>query len=197
MLAAPEIPYENLTDSMHHTIQLNGTSFHEPSEVSLPVCRLLYSICHNYPAIDSHAHPLLRAARRNAAPFEGLISEAEEPALQDSIHTLVCFRATAYLSQLFGLKGPDAVWDQVKIAREQMSYENLCTLSFKSTKIQCILIDDGLELEGSDKVAEGYKWHDKYTTSPTKRVLRIETAAEVYFSHLHVHLVAVDLFYIS
>lgn len=138
---------------------------------------LLHTTCHKYPAIDSHAHPLLKAGHRNVIPFEGLISDAEEPALRDSVHTLACFRATAYLSQLFELNGPNVTWEQVNSVRGKMSYEDLCKLSFQSTKIQCILIDDGLE--GSDTLAEGYRWHDKYTTSPTKRIVRIETVAEV------------------
>ncbi|OBZ74438.1 Protein fluG [Grifola frondosa] len=43
------------------------------------------------------------------------------------------------------------------------------------TRIQCILIDDGL---GSAWTLHHYKWHDQFTTSPTKRIVRVEIVAE-------------------
>ena len=46
---------------------------------------------------------------------------------------------------------------------------------FKATKIRCILMDDGL---GSPLNMEGYQWHDQFTTSKTKRIVRIEVVAE-------------------
>lgn len=168
-------PLTTITMSMQATIQ-------DGPHPAPSTYQLLYTTCHKYPAIDSHAHPLLTVTHRNVIPFEGLISEAEGPALEDSVHTLPCYRATTYLGKLFGLKGPEMTWDQVKIAREQMAYEDLCTLSFRSTKIQCILLDD--RLKGVEELAEEYRWHDSYTTSPTKRIVRIESVAEVvlYFT---------------
>lgn len=130
-----------------------------------------------YPAIDNHAHPLLKAEHRSVFEFEGLISEATGKALtEDAIHTLACFRATQQLNQVLGLKG-EPTWEAVKQARGAMDYEKLCKTFMESTGIQCILIDDGLG--GSSQYAEGYKWHDKFTRSPTKRIIRIEVLAEV------------------
>ena len=43
--------------------------------------------------------------------------------------------------------------------------------------IQCILFDDGLG--GVAEFAEDYRWHDKFTVSPCKRIVRVETLAEV------------------
>ena len=57
-----------------------------------------------YPAIDNHTHPLLTAEHKDDFPFEGLLSEATDAALvEDSIHTLACYRATAQLAKLFGV----------------------------------------------------------------------------------------------
>lgn len=130
-----------------------------------------------YPAIDNHAHPLLKAEYRNVLDFEGLISEASGKALtEDSVRTLACFRATLQLSQALGLRG-ETTWEAVKEARAAMDYEKLCKMFMESTGIQCILIDDGLG--GVSQFAEGYKWHDRFTASPTKRIVRVEILAEV------------------
>lgn len=135
----------------------------------------LHDVCHTYPAIDNHAHPLLKRAHRDEEPFENVISDASGPALQDSVHSLACFRATDQLARLFDLKGEDATWEKVKAAGREMEYGRLCRTCFKPSRIQCLLLDDGLG--GS---TEGYKWHDWLTTSPTKRIVRLETSAEVF-----------------
>jgi hypothetical protein len=138
----------------------------------------LHDACHKYPAIDNHAHPLLKLAHRDAMTFENVISDADGAALQDSVHSMACFRATDQLAKLFGLKGEDVTWEKVKAVGRQMEYEKLCRTCFEPARIQCILIDDGLG--GSKDLAEGYKWHDKLTTSPTKRIVRQEVSAEVF-----------------
>lgn len=142
----------------------------------------LAKVALGYPAIDNHAHPLLKAEHRSIFHFEGLISEAHGTALtEDSVHTLACYRATQQLSQALGLKG-EPTWEAVKQARDSMDYDVLCKTFMESTGIQCILIDDGLG--GTSQYAEDYKWHDKFTASPTKRIVRIETLAEVCALHL-------------
>jgi hypothetical protein len=132
----------------------------------------------SYPAIDNHAHPFLTEKNRDAFPFEGLNSEATGEALTvDSHYTLSCYRAAAQLSKLLGLKGNEANWESVKKKRANIDYAELCAMCMKPTGIQCILIDDGLG--GVADLAQGYKWHDQFTTSPTKRVVRIEVEAQV------------------
>ena len=133
----------------------------------------------SYPTIDNHAHALLKIENRDAIPFEGLVSEATGPALtEDAVHTLACYRATAQLGVLFGL-GKDASWEDVKRRRKELEYDQLCRLCMEPTKIQCILIDDGL---GVRDMVYDYKWHDRYTGSPTKRIVRIEVVAQVRLS---------------
>lgn len=138
----------------------------------------LYKTVFTYPAIDNHAHAFLKVESRDAIPFEGLISEATGLALtEDAIHTVACYRATAQLGKLFGL-GSTADWEDVKCSRRVMDYDQLCRMCMGPTKIQCILIDDGL---GVADMVYDYKWHDRYTTSPTKRIVRVEILAEVCF----------------
>lgn len=136
----------------------------------------LYKVVSTYPAIDNHTHALLKEEHRDAVPFEGLISEATGPALtEDAIHTLACYRAAAQLGKVLGL-GETAEWEDVKRARSAMDYDHLCRIFMEPTKIQCILIDDGL---GARDIVYDYKWHDRFTTSPTKRIVRVEIIAEV------------------
>ena len=146
-----------------------------------------------YPAIDNHAHPLLTKKHRNALAFEGLVSEASGDALADSIHTLASYRSTAQLAKLFGLKSDDAKWDEVKKKRANLDYEELCRMCMKPSGIQCILIDDGLA--GVADLAESYEWHDQFTSSPTKRIVRIETVAEVRASLVSLLLTVLQSLY--
>jgi hypothetical protein len=143
--------------------------------------RALHEAASSYPAIDNHAHPLLKPQHRAALPFEGLISEARGDALADSVHTLACYRATVQLSGLYGLspakEGKDITWDDIKAFRDKLDYEALCRMCLRPTRIQCILIDDGLD--GVDELAEPYRSHDRLTGSPTKRIVRLEALAEV------------------
>ena len=144
-----------------------------------PECRYpkLSEAAFSYLAIDSHAHPLLREEHRDRFPFEGLVSEAQGDALiQDAVHTVACKRATAQIRRLLNLD-ERASWDDLKLARASSSYVELCKMCFEPARIQCILIDDGLG--GSDDFAEDYTWHDQFTNSPTRRIVRVEVVAEV------------------
>lgn len=128
-----------------------------------------------YPAIDNHTHPLLKAGHRNDFDFEGLVSEAQGEALtKDAISTLACYRATKQLSNLFGCEND---WNLVKEVRAAMDYEELCRKCMCSTGIQSFLLDDLLDSE--DK-CETIQWHDQYSTSPSKRILRVEIVAQVW-----------------
>ncbi|KAJ8472931.1 hypothetical protein ONZ51_g8177 [Trametes cubensis] len=137
--------------------------------------RELSRVVFSYPAIDNHAHAFLREEHKNAFPFEGLVSEASgEKASQDATNTMACYRATAQLAKLFGL-APGADWEAVKRHRQELPYDQLCRLCMGPTRIQCILIDDGL---GCTDNTYPYRWHDQFTGSPTKRIVRVEALAE-------------------
>ncbi|CAL1697878.1 unnamed protein product [Somion occarium] len=129
-----------------------------------------------YPAIDNHAHPLLREQYRNSFVFEGLISEASPgPGLtQDATNTLACYRATLQLGKLFGTNTEH--WEDIKQIRQSVDWLTLCRICMEPTRIQCLLLDDGLG--GVAEYAAGYKWHDQFTQSPTKRIVRVEVLAE-------------------
>ncbi|KAJ7449637.1 amidohydrolase 2 [Mycena latifolia] len=151
-----------------------------------PLYAELQRACLSYPAIDNHAHPILTEEHRNHFEFEGLISEAQGSALTvDSVHTLACFRATTQLAAILNIQDP--TWDSVKSVRAQMSYPDLCNVFMHRTVtgIQCLLLDDGLG--GVEEFAEGYAWHDRFTSSPTKRIVRVEIVAEGILKSLSKH----------
>ncbi|KAH9982024.1 amidohydrolase-domain-containing protein [Russula compacta] len=142
---------------------------------SLPSNQSYIDVLRDYPAIDNHAHPLLTKENRDRLAFEGIASEAEGVALDDAVHTLAYITARRDLVQLYGLSR-HASWEDIKKHRAARNYDELCQLCLRKAKIQCILIDDGLG--GVKEMAEGYQWHDRYTASPTRRIVRVEVLAE-------------------
>ena len=132
----------------------------------------------NYPAIDNHAHPLLAESHRNHVIFDGLLSEAQGDALKESVNTLASFRATKQLSKLFGCEDD---WGVVNGTRDRLEYETLCQRCFAPTGIQCLLIDDGLD---GGRISADITWHDRFTENPSRRIVRIETVAQVVFLFL-------------
>jgi len=140
----------------------------------------LHKAVYSQPAIDNHAHPLLREETRDRLAFEGVISEAQDEALiHDAPNTLACLRATKQLAMIYNLPY-DASWEDVKIHRASMDYEALCKTCFKAAGIHSILMDDGLG--GSAEMAHDYRWHDQLTSGGTKRIVRVEVEAEVSFT---------------
>lgn len=136
----------------------------------------LHAAAFTYPAIDNHAHALLRPENCTDVPFEGLVSHLEgEGLLRDAPHTLACHRATQQLSKLYEL-AEGSSWEAVKAKRVHFDYNELCRRSFESSGIQCILLDDGLNMK---EMLHDITWHDQFTQSPTRRVIRVETVAEV------------------
>lgn len=128
-----------------------------------------------YTIIDNHAHPLLKESHRDDFPIEASISEATGPALhEDASETLASYRATKQLTQLYECSDS---WNAMKSVRKDMDYDKLCWMCMKPTGIQCILLDDGLDGEGN--CAETLEWHNQFTLSPSKRIVRIEVVAQV------------------
>jgi hypothetical protein len=132
-----------------------------------------------YPAIDNHAHPLL--VDDTKADFASAISEARGAALADASTSLSALRAARQLAPLYGIPDPTPSWETILSARNQRvgkegSKEELREKCFKDAKIQCLLLDDGLDGPGG---REDIAIHDQYTSSPSKRLVRVEVIAQV------------------
>lgn len=141
----------------------------------------LRHLIQTHPLIDNHAHNILshKAASNYAKyPFEQITSEAHGPALQNAISTLPLLRAANQLADLYGC-APE--WTAVKAARDQWvqrDYNDLVRRCLEGTQV--LLLDDLL----SEDDVEPFDWHDQFTVSETKRIVRIETVAEKILSAL-------------
>jgi len=137
----------------------------------------LHKVTFTFPAIDNHCHPLLKESHRDAVHFDGVLSEAQGAALaEDGVHTLAGYRATKQLSRLYGGTSDRYTWEEIKEHRTGRGYEELCKQNFEPANIQCLLIDDGLG--GVEEMGERYTGHDRFTSSPSKRIVRVEVIAE-------------------
>jgi hypothetical protein len=136
----------------------------------------LKDVVFNYPAIDNHAHPLLKEERRWSLPFEGVTSEARPNAIKDAVHSLPGYRAAQQLAELYGLD-PGADLEEIKSHRDTLEYDQLCNLNMQKSGIQCLLLDDGLP--GVQEMANDLSWHGKFTDGSVYRLVRIEPVAEV------------------
>lgn len=141
----------------------------------------LRDIVFNYPAIDNHAHPLLKEEYRQTLAFEGLISEARPNAIEDVVHSLPGYRATRQLAELYGLD-PGAGWEEIKFHRNTLEYDQLCNMNMERSGIRCLLLDDGLR--GAQEMANDLSWHGRFTNHSVYRLVRIETVAEVRIRYL-------------
>ncbi|KAL4941627.1 hypothetical protein BDV06DRAFT_177803 [Aspergillus oleicola] len=146
---------------------------------SLPSLRHLIQ---THPIIDNHAHNLLaRSAACDYAkyPFEQIISEAQGVALTNASFTLPFHRAATQLATLYQTSSSD--WDQLKAARDQLvqrDYEGLVRRCLEGT--HTLLLDDLL----TDQDIEPFDWHDRFTASSTKRIVRIEAVAAQVLSQI-------------
>ncbi|KAF2702631.1 developmental protein-like protein fluG [Pleomassaria siparia CBS 279.74] len=146
-----------------------------------PTIDQLRHVANNYPIIDNHAHNLLLPSHIDTIPFESITSEAQGRALRDTFKSLAHLRAARQLRQLYECP-EDADWQEILDQRTEWlnsDPERLYRKCFQG--IYSILIDDGLA--DVDKVYP-YSWHDKYTTAPCKRIIRIETVAETLMERI-------------
>jgi hypothetical protein len=134
------------------------------------------------PVIDNHAHNTLRLAELKTHDFLTITSEATGAALRDAHTSLAHVRAARQLRKLYDLPA-DASWHEILAKRTEVLNADPGSLTrrcFEGT--QTLLIDDGL---GSSDTLEPYYWHDRYTLSPCKRIVRIEAVAADILSGMH------------
>ncbi|KAI1452584.1 glutamine synthetase/guanido kinase [Annulohypoxylon moriforme] len=140
--------------------------------------RLLNAAIDSTPLIDNHAHPLLKPGAVTKHPLLSIASEAHGPALEDSKTSLPHIRAVKQLARALNCK---ETWEAVEAAIERKRNESPDDwVNFCLEDIETILIDDGLDRPG---LSETYSWHDKFTRSKCKRIVRIETVAANVIAH--------------
>jgi hypothetical protein len=134
----------------------------------------------DYPAIDNHAHPILKEEYRQSLAFEGVISEGRPDSIKDAIHSLPGYRAARQLAELYELD-PETEWEEIKSHRDALQYDQLCKINMQRSGIQCLLLDDGLR--GTQDMANDLSWHGRFTNNSVYRLVRVEVVAEVRVSY--------------
>lgn len=134
----------------------------------------LRALVQSHPIIDNHAHNILSAEHAlnySKYPLESITSEAHGEALNQARHTIAHHIAVKQLATLFGCQPS---WEAIKAARDHWvknDHEGFVRKCLEGT--HTLLLDDLL----ADVDIEKYSWHDRFTTSKTKRIVRIETVA--------------------
>ncbi|KAI0112383.1 glutamine synthetase [Nemania sp. FL0031] len=134
---------------------------------------LLNLVLDTTPIIDNHAHPLLKPQFMSQHSLLSIATEAHGDALRDTGSSLAHIRAVKQLAQILGC---EQTWEAVSTSIEQKRAASPTAWTQRCLEgIETILVDDGL---GAPEQAEEYSWHDSFTTSECKRIVRIESVAE-------------------
>ncbi|KAJ3220881.1 hypothetical protein HK099_003927 [Clydaea vesicula] len=133
------------------------------------VYELLIQEVNSIPAIDGHAHPLLTKIQEDI-PLQSIISEAGGDALKDSDDTIVFHRTINSISWLYNTENSLA---SINKFRTEKTIAELSKICFEKSNIYGVLFDDGLSGDNNS-----IRYHDNFTKTRNKRVLRIEVVAQ-------------------
>lgn len=124
------------------------------------------------PIVDNHAHPLLKPDALAKHPLLAITTEATGDAIHSATTSLPHLRG---VRQLAARLNCGFTWESVVAAIEERRLESLEDwIAECLSGIETVLVDDGLDDEGD---AHPYSWHDDYTRSKCKRIVRIEKVA--------------------
>ncbi|GAB1315112.1 hypothetical protein MFIFM68171_05322 [Madurella fahalii] len=124
------------------------------------------------PIIDNHAHPLLKPDALAKHPLLAITTEATGDAIHSATTSLPHLRGVRQLATRLNC---GFTWESVVAAIEEKRLESLEDwIAECLSGIETILVDDGLDDEDD---AYPYSWHDDYTRSKCKRIVRIEKVA--------------------
>lgn len=124
------------------------------------------------PIIDNHAHPLLKPESLTKYPLISITTEASGDAIHAAHASLPHIRGVKQLAHVLDCAH---TWEAVVAAIEQRridDYEDWVSECLDG--LETILVDDGLDAVHD---VQDYAWHDSFTRSPCKRIVRVETVA--------------------
>lgn len=171
------------------TSRLAGPGRGAPQSATRAQLQELVRVIRTIPAIDNHAHPLLRREHLGSVPLASTVTEASGDALRDTPKTLAHHRAVRQLAAALGC-GRDGepelptTWDAVVAAIERRrtdpaAYDRWTAICLSG--IETILLDDGLDLP---ERVQGFSSHDAFVRSPCRHIVRIEAlAADIIERH--------------
>ena len=129
------------------------------------------------PAIDHHAHNLLKPEILPNYSYSRFFSEAHDPTLLavHSRQTLFYRRSTRDIAQLLNCQATESA---IIESRQQLGLENLTRLCFNAANLSAIFLDDGF----MPQEILPWQWHQQF--SQIKRVLRLEYLAETLLAKI-------------
>src|SRR4051794_29198697 len=120
------------------------------------------------PAIDQHAHNVLRPEAAAALPLAAAFTEGQAPELiQSHARQTLCFRRS--LRDLAQLLDCEATEEAVVARRTELGLEALTARCLRAAHLAFLLLDDGFLSDRIQPVA----WHARFV--PARRILRLET----------------------
>ena len=130
------------------------------------------------PAIDQHAHNLLRPEAVAAGPYGAFFTEGDDPAIlgHHARHTFFYHRSLRDIADLLECEPEERA---IIERRGELGIERLAGRCFDQSKLEAIFLDDGLHPEQTFPL----DWHGRFV--PVRRILRLETAAELLIREVH------------
>jgi uncharacterized protein len=125
------------------------------------------------PAVDHHAHGILRAPPASLDEFRGLFSESPDPRQWPHVATGVTYRrAIAVLATHLGCEATEQAVYERRLASDPDDY---AASLLRATRTELLLVD-----EGFPPVDLGTSWRElgELAGCPARPVMRIETVAE-------------------
>jgi predicted TIM-barrel fold metal-dependent hydrolase len=130
------------------------------------------------PAIDQHAHNLVREDVVATLPYPDTFTEAYDPAIvQHHARSTLCFRRS--LRDVAALLDCAPQEEAILARRTELGLEELTRLCFAAAHLRSIFLDDGFL---SDTILP-IEWHQQFL--PIHRLLRIEMLAEQMISQVN------------
>ena len=124
------------------------------------------------PAIDQHAHNLLRPEAVEAGPYCASFTEGNDPAIlrRHARHTFFYRRSLRDIAALLECEPEEST---ILARRGELGMERLAGLCFDKSKLDAVFLDDGFLPEKTLPL----DWHGRFL--PVRRILRLEYAAEL------------------
>ena len=130
------------------------------------------------PAIDQHAHPLLKTDAWSSMPFAAFFTESRDPdIIQNHVrHTLFFHRSLRDIAALLSCEPSET---EIAARRRALGLEALSSRCLQVSKLAAVFLDDGFLPDAISPL----QWHHRFV--PVRRILRLE--------HLAENLLATDL----
>lgn len=122
------------------------------------------------PAVDAHAHPILRIEAARRLPYPAFFTEGSSACAPAAASTLFYRRSLRDLASLFQCEPKP---ESILAAQDAMGAELAAAACFAAANLACVLLDDGYPID--DAMSEKEMGH----LVPVRRVLRLERLAEV------------------